>query len=101
MKTQITLIAAMSVLALPGLANAAPVEGNTRIVRLADLNLASDAGRARAETRITAAAKAVCGGGYERTLQAQSAFHGCYDHARSDALFALRAMTATVEVASR
>lgn len=101
MKTQITLIAALATLTIPGLASAAPVETNSVKVSVADLNLASSQGRALAEQRINRAAKSVCGGGIERGLQASIAFHNCKDQAVSNATVALRKLTATVEVAAR
>lgn len=101
MKTPITLIAALATLTVPGLASAAPVETRSVAVSVADLNLASGEGRARAEQRIARAAKAVCGGGPERSLAAAADYERCRNQALSSATAVLRGMTATVEVAAR
>jgi UrcA family protein len=101
MKTKTILLAAIAALSVSGIANAAPVEQSSVTVRLGDLNRASDAGRARAETRISNAAKAVCGGGYERDLRSITAFRNCATQARSTAIATLRTMSPTVEVAAR
>lgn len=101
MKTPATLIAALAVLAVPGLASAAPVEGRSVTVSVADLNLATGEGRARAERRINSAAKAVCANGDERQLAALAAYNRCHDKALGDAITALRTKTASVEVAAR
>ncbi|MEY2928086.1 MAG: hypothetical protein RL367_2563 [Pseudomonadota bacterium] len=101
MNRKTTLLATLAALKLTGIAHATPVEPTSQAVRLGDLNLSSEAGHARATMRITHAARSVCGGGYDRDLQAQAAFNSCYDQARSTAIAALRTLSPTVEVAAR
>jgi UrcA family protein len=101
MKTMTTLLAAVAALSVSGIATAAPVEQTSITVRLGDLDLASNDGRVRAERRISNAAKAVCGGGNERDLNALAAFRDCNTQARSAALATLRTMAPSVEVAAR
>jgi UrcA family protein len=101
MKTMTILLAAVVALSVSGIAAAAPVDQTSVTVRLGDLDLATDSGRTRAERRISNAAKAVCGGGGERDLNAIAAFRDCNTQARSAALATLRTMSPSVEVAAR
>ena len=67
------LAAATSV---PATANV-PHDAGTRVVRYADLDLSSAAGRARLEQRIGAAVRAVCGEPLRGDLRSERAVRAC------------------------
>ena len=69
---------------------AAPPEARTRIVSYADLNLASAAGRARLESRIERAVRAVCGSPIVWELRSFDRVQECRAEARADAAAQLR-----------
>jgi UrcA family protein len=62
--------------ASPASANV-PRDAGTRIVRYADLDLASAAGRARLEQRIGVAVRAVCGEPLRGDLRSERAVRAC------------------------
>ena len=62
--------------AIPAAANV-PHDPGTRVVRYADLDLGSAAGRARLEQRIGAAVRAVCGAPLRGDLRSERAVRAC------------------------
>jgi UrcA family protein len=74
------LFAVAALAAAAGLSPAAasvPRDAGTRIVRYADLDLSSAAGRARLEQRIGAAVRAVCGDAAAGDLRSTLDAHAC------------------------
>jgi UrcA family protein len=66
-------------------AAASPSKPATHIIRYADLDLTSEAGRATLERRINQAVRVVCGTGSSTTLQDKLNVEKCYATARASA----------------
>jgi UrcA family protein len=78
MKTLLILAAALgtALAAAPASAQAAPA-ARTQIVHLADLDLASDSGRARLDQRLRAAVEAACGTASDSDLHGRNLVRRC------------------------
>lgn len=81
---------AITALAIASIALAAPAFANTtnmqrQIVRYGDLDLASDAGRAVLDTRLTRAARSVCGVNDATDLGSKMSASACYKRSISAA----------------
>lgn len=80
------LITTAAIKAVPALAE--PVTGtdvNVSIVRTADLNLATDAGRRALDIRLSQAAREVCGTASDVDLEGKNTVRACRDTVLADA----------------
>lgn len=96
----IAMIAILSVAgaAVPALAQAVP----TKEVRTADLDLSSDAGVAKLNSRILRASRAVCGGRPEaNNLAAIARFNACFAQAKAGASDKAERMVAAAQSGER
>ena len=71
------LITTAVIKAAPALAQTPAVETNTRLVRTADLNLNSEAGRRQLDVRLAHAAREVCGTASDSDLRGKNAVREC------------------------
>jgi len=81
------LITAAALKAVPALAERSPAPVNVSIVRTADLDLASDAGKRQLEHRLVNAARDVCGTASDVDLKGRNDVRAC----RADVLARARA----------
>ena len=88
------LATAAVIKAVPALAAPAPAEMNVSVVRTADLDLTSDAGRRELEGRLIVAARAVCGNASDADLAGKNQVRRCREevldraHGQRDVLVA-------------
>jgi UrcA family protein len=88
------LATAAVIKAAPGLAEAAPAKVNVSVVRTADLDLSSEAGRRQLDQRLVIAAREVCGVASDADLAGKNQVRRCRDevlaraHERRDAVLA-------------
>ena len=73
------LITTAAIKAAPALAETPAVETNVSLVRTADLDLGSDAGRRQLDLRLARAAREVCGTASEFDLRGRNAVRECRD----------------------
>ena len=73
------LITTAVIKAAPALAEAPVVETNVSLVRTADLDLGSDAGRRQLELRLARAAREVCGTASDADLAGKNEVRQCRD----------------------
>ena len=73
------LIATAAIGAAPAFAQAPGGEINVRLVRIADLDLASEAGRRTLERRLANAAREVCGTASDADVEGKNAVRKCRD----------------------
>jgi UrcA family protein len=78
--------------AVPALAEPVPTNVNVSVVRTADLNLSTDAGRRQLDQRLVIAAREVCGATSDADLAGKNAVRAC----RKDVLAQARAKTGEV-----
>jgi UrcA family protein len=71
------LITTAAIKAAPALAQAPVVETNVSLVRTADLDLSSDAGRRLLDVRLARAAREVCGTASDTDIQGKNAVREC------------------------
>jgi UrcA family protein len=85
MTRTLTLAALSAALVAGTAAQAAPNRiDNSRLVPIADINLASLEGRKKLDMRIKRAARSVCGVGEYRDLKSASTARSCYQKAMTD-----------------
>jgi UrcA family protein len=91
------LITTAAIKAAPALAEAPAVETNISLVRTADLDLSSDAGRRQLDLRLARAAREVCGTASDVDIEGKNEVRQC----RDDVLAKARADRDTVLAAAR
>jgi UrcA family protein len=91
------LITTAVIKAAPAVAETPGVETNVSLVRTADLDLGSDAGRQRLDLRLARAAREVCGTASDIDLQGKNEVRQC----RADVLAQARANRDSVLAASQ
>ncbi len=91
------LITTAVIKAAPALAQTPSVETNVSLVRTADLDLSSDAGRRQLDVRLARAAREVCGTASDTDIQGKNEVRQC----RADVLAQARANRDSVLAASQ
>jgi len=79
------LITTAAIKAAPALAETPVVQANVSLVRTADLDLGSEAGRRQLDLRLARAAREVCGMASDADLQGKNEVRQCRDEVLADA----------------
>ena len=79
------LITTAAIKAAPALAETVPAESNISLVRTADLDLSSDAGRRHLDLRLARAAREVCGTASDADLAGKNEVRQCRDEVLAQA----------------